>query len=258
MLSLINAIRSIIFNCLFFIWTAFVILCSPFIALAPTSVPICRALRIWSHVSMFLSRWIMGIRSEIRGLEKIPKDSPAIIVAKHQSNFDAVLAWQLRDRITAFAKKELFNIPLLGVIFNKIGVVRVDRGSGKSFDEMSKVASFLKDTNNMIIIFPEATRVPPGYKRNLKSGAYHLYKGYDIPVYSIATNSGQFWRKGFWHSPGKVIYEVGDCFPAGLEKKEFMKLLHNNVVLRSDEFMREQGLDLPPNEDQPLYAKKSK
>ncbi len=256
MLSLLNVIRSVIFNFLFFVWTAFVILCSPFLAMAPSSVPICKSLRLWSHVSMYISRWIMGIHTEIRGLDTIPKDSPAIIVAKHQSNFDAVLAWQLRNRLTAFAKKELFRVPLLGVIFNKIGVIRVDRGSGKSFEEMQQVASFLKETNNMIIVFPEATRVPPGTRRKLKSGAYFLYKEYDIPVFPIATNSGQFWRKGFWHSSGKVIYEVGNCLPKGLEKKEFMAAIHQRMVLRSDTLMREQGLDLPPYDAQPFYNKK--
>lgn len=258
MVLLINMVRSVIFNCLFFTWTASVILCSPFLAMASSSVPICKSLRVWSHVSMFLCRWIMGISTEIRGLENIPKDSPAIVVAKHQSNFDAVLAWQLRDRLTAFAKKELFRVPLLGVIFNKIGVIRVDRGSGKSFDEMQYVANYLRETNNLILIFPEATRVPPGVRKKLKSGAYHLYKGYDIPVYTIATNTGQFWRKGFWHSAGKVVYEIGAPLPQGLEKKDFMAAMHERVVLRSDELMREQGMDLPPYEEQPVYTKKRK
>lgn len=258
MLVLLNMIRSIIFNCLFFSWTAFVILCSPFLAMSSSSVPICKSLRLWSHVSMYLSRWFMGITTEIRGLDTIPIDSPAIIVAKHQSNFDAVLVWQLRDRLTAFAKKELFRVPLLGVIFNKIGVIRVDRGSGKSFEEMQRVANFLKETNNMIVIFPEATRVPPGVRKKLKSGAYHLYKEYNIPVYPIATNSGQFWRKGFWHTPGKVVYEIGECMPQGLEKSDFMAAMHERVVLRSDELMREQGMDLASHEDQPIYSKKKK
>lgn len=258
MSMLVNMIRSIIFNCLFFAWTAFVILCSPFLAMSSSSVPICKSLRLWSHVSMHISRWVMGIRTEIRGLEAIPKDSPSIIVAKHQSNFDAVLAWQLRDRLTAFAKKELFRVPLLGVIFRKIGVIRVDRGSGKSFEEMQRVADFLQETSNMIVVFPEATRVPPGTRKKLKSGAYFLYKEYDIPVFPIATNSGQFWRKGFWHSSGKVVYEVGACLPKGLEKKKFMEAMHGSVILRSDELMREQGLDLPPYEEQPVYSKKAK
>ena len=255
---LINMIRSIIFNMLFFIWTAAVILCSPFLAMAPSSRPIRKSLQVWSDGSMILSRWFMGIKTEIRGLEFIPENSPSIFVAKHQSNFDAVLAWQLRDKITAFAKKELFKVPLLGVIFNKIGVIKVDRGSGKSFDEMQRVADFLKETNNLLLIFPEATRVPPGNRKKLKSGAYHLYKEYNIPVYPVATNSGQFWRKGFWHAGGKVVYEIGKPLPPGLEKKDFMKAMHETVVLRSDELMREQGLDLPPHGEQPLYTKKKK
>ena len=251
-------IRSTVFNCLFVFWTAIVILCAPFLSLAPSSKPICKSLEVWSHGSMILSRWIMGIKVEIRGRESIPKDSPSILAAKHQSNFDAVLAWQLRDRLTAFAKKELFNIPLLGVIFKKIGVIRVDRGSGKSFDDMQRVANFLHETNNLIIVFPEATRVPPGVRKKLKSGAYHLYKEYNIPVYPLATNSGQFWRKGFWHTPGKVVYEIGERLPQGLEKKDFMAAMHEKIIIRSDELMREQGMDLPPHDDQPIYIKKKK
>lgn len=200
----------------------------------------------------------MGIRTEIRGIDTIPQNSAGILAAKHASNYDAVLAWQLRPRVTAFAKKELFKIPFLGLMFNKIGVVKVDRGSGKSFDDMKKVADFLEETNNLLIVFPEATRVKPGVRKKLKSGAFHLYNEHNIPVYPVATNTGQLWRKGFWHRSGTIIYEVGEALPTGLDKKAFMQAMHEKIILRSDEIMREQGLDLPPYEDQIIYSKKGR
>ena len=67
---------------------------------------------------------------EVIGIENIPSEGSIILAMNHKSNLDAVFlaASMHKNRpVTAVAKKELFNIKLLGYILNKINVIPVDR-----------------------------------------------------------------------------------------------------------------------------------
>lgn len=194
--------------------------------------------------SKVLCHYICGITCEYRGIEKLPKDgSPLILLSKHQSYLDPILAFKARNDVTALAKKELFAIPFLGRILKTMDVFKVDRQSNKAHEAMPKVGQDVVDSGRALIIYPEATRVPAGSFRKLKSGAYYLQRDHDLPVYPVSTNAGMFWTKLFWMHPGTAIYEIGDPFPEGLSKAEFMQAAHETVVLGSEALMVEAGFD---------------
>ena len=239
---LTNAIRSIVFNLTFYPFT--VLYCGLIL------MPMClgktdRTARLgilgYCNGSLWLARWVMGIKFEYRGRDKLPKEGAFIFAAAHQSNMDPMLTFPLKTNLTALAKKQLFSVPFIGTALRKIGIVKVDRESHTAHKAMDKVAEHVVALGRPLIVYPQATRVRPGHYRKLKSGAYYLQADTGLPVYTVATNTGLFWTKGFWHRAGTAIYEIDGPIEPGLDKADFMTAMEDAVVGRSDQLIAEAG-----------------
>lgn len=239
---IIHAVRSVLFNIVFYgfsiLFLGLVILPLCFVAGEKTVRGLvdfyCRAAR-------GIAKWVMGIKYEYRGLEHIPEHDGFILAAAHQSNLDPIMTFPIRSGVTALAKKELFSTPIVGQILRKIGVIRIDRQSKNAHKAMHGVGQQVKDNNNLLIIYPQGTRVPVGQTKRLKSGAYHMHVDTGLTVVPVATNTGLFWTKGFFHRSGKAVYEVHPPMASSLEKDEFLKQLEEIVVDRSHTLMSEAG-----------------
>ena len=255
MSKIVNGFRSIIFNILFFIFAVVSFAVLTVTTLFPSDAPLRTCVKNWSKTSLFMARWIMGIKVEFRNLDKLPKKGAIIVAAKHQSNIDPLLIFLARNDVTAFAKKELFDLPFMGMLLKKMHIISVDRGKGTAHKSMDVVKDQVISLQRPLLVYPEGTRVPVGQRRKLKSGAYFAQESYDLPVYTVATNSGCFWSRGFWHKAGTVVFEIGGPIDDNLSKTDFMAALYEKVVVRSDILMRDSGFDLPLLEDQPTRGK---
>ncbi len=234
-------LRTVAFNATFFpltlLWAAGLVLVTlPF----PAERGLVPGILIWLRfVEAVLLRGIAGIRVEVRGLEHVPRDRAVILLAKHMSNLDPIVTFARLPRMTALAKKELFQIPFIGAIFRKLGIVRIDRQSGRAHEQMPQVLAAVKSARRPLVVYPEGTRVRPGERRKLKSGAFYLQLDGDIPVVPVATNSGLHWPKGLaLLRPGTVIYEFGPPLPHVRDKERFLALTEEHVLSRSDALMR--------------------
>jgi len=98
-------------------------------------------------------------RYEIIGAENIPNEGNLVIASNHKSNLDPVfLAASILNReIAAVAKKELFDIKILGFILKKLNVIPINRDK----PDVSTVKKILKAVKNGYVlgIFPEGRRV---------------------------------------------------------------------------------------------------
>ncbi|WND04130.1 lysophospholipid acyltransferase family protein [Temperatibacter marinus] len=240
-MSILNVIRSIIFNIVFYCFALIWIPGLGIFCFVANEKWARKGVAGFCNGSKIIARIFMGIRYEYRGLDKLPSEGAIIMLSKHQSNFDPILAFKGRRDLTALAKKELF-FPFMRTIFRKMSVIKVDRQSRKAHEAMPEAGKKVAESNLALVVYPEATRVPVGEKRKLKSGAYYLQKDLDIPVYPISTNAGVFWGKGFWHKSGTAIYQVGDPFPTGLTKEAFMKLANEKIIKESEALMIEGGV----------------
>ncbi|TNE67071.1 MAG: 1-acyl-sn-glycerol-3-phosphate acyltransferase [Alphaproteobacteria bacterium] len=240
--GLFNAVRSILFNLSFYLFT--IVYCGLFmvpLCLLSSDGPVRRAVLFYCQTSIWLARWIMGVRLDLRNIDLLPKSGAYILCAAHQSYMDPIIVYCLRKDVTALAKKELFSLPLVGTVLKKIKIVRIDRQSHTAHQGMEAVASHVVELGRPLIVYPQATRVPIGQSRRLKSGSYYLQTDTGLPVYTVATNTGLFWSKGFWHRPGTAVFEVTGQVPAGLDKDAFMAALDEKVVRRSAELITEAG-----------------
>ncbi len=251
-MRLINAIRSILFNIIFVLFGIFYLgLVAMPMLLFKTEKQMRWAIGVFCRGCLFIARWVMGIKIEYRGLENLPTEGGFILAAAHQSNMDPIMTYPVRGDVTALAKKELFATPFVGQALKKINIVRIDRQSHNAHKDMKRVGTVVQEQERPLIVYPQATRVPVGQTKRLKSGAYHLYQDTGLPVVTVATNTGLFWSKGFWHRSGTAVFEVHAPFPVDMEKDDFMQRLQNEVVDRSHELMAEAGYEhlLPKSND---------
>ncbi|MFC3052261.1 lysophospholipid acyltransferase family protein [Kordiimonas pumila] len=243
MMRWLDPIRSVFFNIVFYSFTIL------FLGLAV--LPLCyfksekrvrRMVGVYCSSSLWIARWIMGIKAEYRGLENYPKEGGFILAAAHQSNADAIMTFCLRSDVTALAKKELFSTPIVGRILAKMQVIRIDREARHAHKGMTEVGNSVVEMGRPLIVYPQATRIRIGQQaKKLKSGAYFLQQETGLRVVPVATNTGLFWRKSFWHRSGTMVFDIGAPIPEGLDKDAFMAQLETWIVDRSNMLVIEQG-----------------
>lgn len=110
--------------------------------------------------------WILGTRITFKGLEKIPKNRPLIIVANHQSTMDipAVIIGFRKNHPKFISKIELGKgIPSISYNLRHGGSVLIDRkNKSQSVKDILLLGKHIEKNNYSACIFPEGTRTKTG------------------------------------------------------------------------------------------------
>lgn len=236
-----NLVRSLVFNVLFYLNTAVWLV----IALPTFFMPyngILGVAKAWARVNLVLLRLIVGIRYEIRGLERLPR-GPLIVAAKHQSSWEIFALLPLFRSPTFIMKRELQWVPIFGWYTIKGRMVPVNRGGGtQAVNAMAERARSELARDRQLIIFPEGTRRPAGAEPRYKYGVAHLYAAEGVPCVPIALNSGLFWpRRSMRMRPGTVLVEILEPFPPGLDKDVFFERLQHDIETATARLIAEAG-----------------
>ncbi len=238
-LTLFIIVRSLAFNCLFYMTVTFAVLflLTP-LSLLKSPKPMRAAILKTINFLIWLFDKVAGVKIVEKGVENIPKDRGFVYCSKHMSNMDALVLYRRSPNLTALAKKELFRVPLLNLVFRKMGVMAINRGAGEAQKQTPKIAQELKSKKIPMIIFAEGTRTIVGERRKLKAGAYFYQKEAGLDVVVVAHNSGVSWPKKSWIKwPGTMIFEYHEVMPRNLTKAEFMAEVEKRLLDRSDELM---------------------
>ena len=131
------------------------------------------------NMSQFINRVafaVAGIHVEVTGRERIPGGQACIFMANHLSNLDPpALIPRIPGRTSAFLKRSLMRIPVLGYGFRLGEFVPVDRdGRVESAQESAAVARRVLAKGIHITIFVEGTRSPDGRLLPFKKGPFYL------------------------------------------------------------------------------------
>ena len=117
-----------------------------------------RALQLFAQPALF--PWV---RFDIEGIERIPKEGPAILVGNHRSYFDPLAIGFTIARVGRplrfLGKKEVFDAPVVGQIATAMGGIRVDRGTG-SVGPLDEAARALQ-AGELVALMPQGT-IPRG------------------------------------------------------------------------------------------------
>jgi len=232
-------VRSLLFNAAFYLSTTLWV-----IAALPTFFLPYRAIiwiaKSWGRTNLWLLRVIANVDFELRGAEKIPA-GPLIVAGKHQSAWETFALLHLFDNPLFIVKRELEWIPLFGWLMIKGRMVPVDRARGReALAVMTARARVELARGRQLIIFPEGTRRPVGAEPRYRFGIAHLYEDVGVPCLPLALNSGLFWpRRTFLRRPGKVVVEILDPIPPGMEKQAFFDKLSGEIEAASGRLVEE-------------------
>ncbi|MHC0054191.1 lysophospholipid acyltransferase family protein [Actibacterium sp. D379-3] len=198
------------------------------------------AIHAYCNWVRWTARWMIGLRSEIRGT---PPGDEVLIAAKHQSFFDIIMIVSVTPRPKFIMKKSLRWAPVLGYYAGRIGCVAVDRGKrGQAIRKMVDDVHKGRTEPGQMIIYPQGTRVAPGVHKPYKIGTGILYEQLEQDCVPAATNVGVFWpRTGIYRKPGLAVVEFLPRIPAGRPIEEFMTGLERTVETASDALMAEAG-----------------
>jgi 1-acyl-sn-glycerol-3-phosphate acyltransferase len=234
-----NTLRSAACTVCFYVWSIFMGLIMIPMVLLPR--PAFRLfVQLWSKGVFVLFRFIVGIRVEVRGREFIPA-KPALIAAKHQSEWETLIFLHLLHDPVYIMKKELGYIPGYGLYARKMKMIFIDRsGHAKTLRKLVQAARKTISAGRSLVIFPQGTRIDPGIKAPYRTGIAALYSELDTPVYPVVHNAGICWpQKSFRKSAGPTPTRYPPPLEAGPARHEFMTRLEQTMEAATDELLAE-------------------
>lgn len=173
----------LLFRWIYTVWGIFLFICGMLLqaivfglaSLLPRQQAVAVSIR-YNNIFVTIWAFLMGIRYNIVGAERLDKRKAYIFASNHTSTLDVMTTnaaiWQ---PFSPLAKKEVTKIPILGYVFSKVSVL-VDRSNAesrrKSVIELQKTVA----QGISILLFPEGTRNRTGQPPLLpfKSGAIRI------------------------------------------------------------------------------------
>ncbi len=131
---------------------------------------------------------LAGVRFQVEGLDRIPRDRACIFMSNHVSNLDPpTLISVIPGRTSAFMKRSLMNLPILGTGFRQGEFIAVDR-SGNPADAQRSVteAQRVLAKGVHITTFVEGTRSPDGRMLPFKKGPFFLAMAAGAPCIPVS------------------------------------------------------------------------
>ena len=147
-------------------------------------LPLYNATLMIVRTGYFLAR----IRVEVSGRELVPKNTACIFMANHVSNLDPpALIPKIPGRTSAFLKRSLMHIPVLGWGFKQGEFIPVDRsGDKESAQESVAEARRVLAKGVHITVFVEGTRSRDGRMLPFKKGPFYLAEETGAPCIPVS------------------------------------------------------------------------
>ena len=131
---------------------------------------------------------VAGIRPQVQWDATIDPSQHYIFLSNHVSNLDPpVLLPLIPGRLSAFLKRSLMNIPLLGYGMRRADFIPVDRdGRADSAAASVEIAARVLASGVHIVSFVEGTRSPDGRLQPFKKGPFYLAMETGAPVIPVS------------------------------------------------------------------------
>ena len=230
--------RSLLFEIAYWTFSIFYALTAALAAALPGRGPVTAVIRRYSQRMVGAMRWAAGIKVELKGQERMPEGA-FIVAAKHQSWGDGYVMFANIKNLVFVTGDHLEKIPLLRGLLRKLGAIVVDScGGPEARRALSRSAAVANAEGRRILIYPEGHLARPGEHYRYRTGVYHMYRDFNLPVVPVATNLGLFWRQQDFHkTAGTATVEILEPIPTGLDREEFMARLEGVIEARTAELI---------------------
>jgi 1-acyl-sn-glycerol-3-phosphate acyltransferase len=184
----------------------------------------------WCRALVVVMRWLPGITCSVEGLEHLP-EGPSIILCRHESTWETLAFLALFPRRISFVfKEDLLRIPFFGWVLRGLDMVRLNRGSPRQAHlAVTQECAERLAKGDVVVIFPEGTRVAHGAPLRLTSGGIRLACATGAPVVPVVHNAGKVWpAKGWPDGAGHIEVIVGPAFPSqDTSQQELSRAVHD-------------------------------
>ena len=173
------------------------------------------AIYIYTLVPEFLMRFLVWLlihsvyRLEKKGLENIPKEGAAMLVANHSTFIDALVIAAACPRPTRYVMDhKRFNTPLLSFIFRATRSIPIASAKEdpqmleRAYDEIAKGLT----EGDLICIFPEGGLTKDGEIQPFRGGIKRIIDRTPVPVVPIALRG--LWASFFGRQGGSLLVRV--------------------------------------------------
>ena len=140
---------------------------------------------LWARINSFFTPMTVTVI----GAENIEHGTSYVITSNHQSMYDIyVLYGWLGIDFKWVMKKELEQVPVLGLACKVLGHIYIDRSDSKSAVETIKAAKAKIVNGTSVLFFPEGTRSGDGKIKPFKKGAFKMATDLKIPILPVTIN----------------------------------------------------------------------
>ena len=189
------------------------------------------------EVGMFLLR----VRMNVTGREKIPRDTRFLLVCNHRTIFDPVLTMaELSEFTLAFiSKKENFKIPIVNKLMHMCFCLPLDRNDNRAAVRTINEAVELLDDNVVSMgIYPEgATNKTEEPLMPFRNGAFKIAQKAKVPIVVCVIENTEKILKNFPWQPTTVNLKVLEVLPYDSEHRgtrdvseHVWPLMHHELV----------------------------
>lgn len=206
-----------------------------------------------------LLRWLLlglakvVVRLKIEGLERVPREGGIIVVGNHLHNADPILISIATPRSLHYmAKKELFDVPVIGRILRWAGEFPINRGHVDR--QAIRRATATVEQGVALGMFPEGTRSRSMKIEHVLPGAGLIALQGKVPIVPVAitgaerlpfNGSKQHRRgEGTMPDPGhkgvRIVFGERFTIPSEIDGKR------TNAEAATDYMMRRVAALLPP------------
>lgn len=165
----------------------------------------------FNEVMLWALKHICGITCRIRGMENLPKGQPFVIMAKHQSSWEAIFFQRFFHPTSIILKKELLRIPFFGWGLAQCRPIAIDRNNPKNaLRKVKTLGQKRLSQGNNVLVFPEGTRTPVGQVGNYARSGADIAITAKVPLVPVAHNAGVYWPMKTWlKNPGVIEVSIG-------------------------------------------------
>lgn len=164
-----------------------------------------------NYFYIFWLRVTCGVKTQVEGLENLPKGEPYVALSNHQSEWETLYFQLVFRPQTVVLKKELLKIPLFGWALALLNPIALDRSQPRE-----ALVQLLRQGNDRlqkgipVLIFPQGTRVDVGKIGRFNKGGAMLAVKNQVPIIPVVHNAGRCWPgKSFVKYPGTVQLVIG-------------------------------------------------
>lgn len=123
---------------------------------------------------------------EVRGLERLPTEGPAILCPNHISFLDSAFLMLVAPRNISFVgKAEYMDSWKTKFLFPLMGMIPIDRSGGERSQEALDAAREVLSRGELFGMFPEGTRSRDGCLYKGRTGAARLATTVGCPIYPV-------------------------------------------------------------------------